>query len=174
MKLASTWVYSPPRVARKNFLFLCWPPFSRTRQIAGARHKSPEARKAPASCDQTSKEMMYDVLRIPKHCPFYPRFAFSALALTATLSFPTMADDSQRIDQLEQRLDSMQKQMTESSLKRFALTVFSAPAIPAPIMTPATTRQRNNPTLKPSACSACRAPFTEPQHRRGIATGVPW
>ena len=28
------------------------------------------------------------------------RVTFTSLALTATLSFPTMADDSQRIDQL--------------------------------------------------------------------------
>jgi len=52
------------------------------------------------------------------------RVTFTSLALTATLSFPTMADDSQRIDQLEQRLDSMQKQMTESSLEKVRLNGF--------------------------------------------------
>ncbi|MCZ4283948.1 MULTISPECIES: hypothetical protein [Marinobacter] len=65
---------------------------------------------------------MYSVYRSTAR--FTPRFAFSALALTATLSFPTMADDSQRIDQLEQRLDSMQKQMTESSLEKVRLNGF--------------------------------------------------
>jgi len=52
------------------------------------------------------------------------RVTFTSLALTATLSFPSMADDSQRIDQLEQRLDSMQKQMTESSLEKVRLNGF--------------------------------------------------
>lgn len=52
------------------------------------------------------------------------RVTFTSLALTTTLSFPTMADDSQRIDQLEQRLDSMQKQMTESSLEKVRLNGF--------------------------------------------------
>ncbi|MDF0752588.1 hypothetical protein NLU14_20380 [Marinobacter sp. 71-i] len=61
---------------------------------------------------------MYSVYRTT------PRFAFTALALTATLSLPAMADDSDRIDQLEQRLDSMQKQMTESSLEKVRLNGF--------------------------------------------------
>lgn len=52
------------------------------------------------------------------------RFAFTSLTLTAALSLPAMADDSQRIDRLEQRLDSMQKQMTESSLEKVRLNGF--------------------------------------------------
>lgn len=52
------------------------------------------------------------------------RFALTSLTLTAALSLPAMADDSQRIDQLEQRLDSMQKQMTESSLEKVRLNGF--------------------------------------------------
>ncbi len=89
---------------------------------------------------------MYSVY--PSTTRFTPRFAFTALALTATLSLPAMADDSDRIDQLEQRLDSMQKQMTESSLKRFALTAFSAPVIPAPTTMPVTMKPRKNPIWK--------------------------
>ena len=52
------------------------------------------------------------------------RFALTSLTLTAALSLPAMADDSQRIDQLEQRLNSMQKQMTESSLEKVRLNGF--------------------------------------------------
>lgn len=52
------------------------------------------------------------------------RFALTSLTLTAALSLPAMADDSQRIDQLEQRLDAMQKQMTESSLEKVRLNGF--------------------------------------------------
>lgn len=56
--------------------------------------------------------------------PPITRITLTSVALTAALSFPAMADDSQRIDQLEQRLDSMQKQMTESSLEKVRLNGF--------------------------------------------------
>lgn len=52
------------------------------------------------------------------------RATLTSLALTATLSLPAMADDTQRIDRLEQRLDAMQKQMTESSLEQVRLNGF--------------------------------------------------